>query len=49
MPYHSIGASKSRQIGKPYGYDENASNSQEVINRTRSILESHGLEVSIGG
>jgi pyruvate formate lyase activating enzyme len=49
MPYHSVGASKGRQIGKPYAYDETASNSPEAIARTRRILQDHGLEVSIGG
>ena len=49
LPYHSHGASKIERIGGQYQYDPDASVEPEKIEQARQILQSFGLNVSVGG
>ena len=49
MPYHSMGASKSAQVGKVFGYDQSLHNSDEKLAEVKAELSRHGLQVCIGG
>ena len=49
MPYHSMGASKSVQVGKVFGYDQSLHNSEDKLVEVKAELSRHGLEVCIGG
>jgi pyruvate formate lyase activating enzyme len=49
LPYHTIGASKMVRLGRAYPLDRLEPLKKKEIERAKDILESHGLEVTIGG
>jgi len=49
MLYHSMGASKSVQVGKVFAYDQTLHNSEEKVAQVKAALSRYGLQVCIGG
>jgi len=49
MPYNTIGESKSERLGRTYPMRGTPLLSDKEIHQAESILQSHGLEVRIGG
>lgn len=49
LPYHEIGVGKYRTIGRRYLLKDTDIPSSEKINRVKSILESEGININIGG
>jgi pyruvate formate lyase activating enzyme len=49
LPYHSTGESKNRRRGKEYPFHPGKEQAREDIDRGKSILQSYGLKVKIGG
>ena len=49
LPYHSIGESKSERLGTFYGLHGLKPLEKEEIVSAKQILQSHGLQVKIGG
>lgn len=49
LPYHSVGESKSARIGKGYIFKHESTIDEAKIQELKKILETFGLQVSIGG
>ncbi|MCP4627068.1 MAG: glycyl-radical enzyme activating protein [bacterium] len=49
LPYHSTGESKSTRLGKAYGLNGASLQSPQEISGVQQILQSHDLDVKIGG
>lgn len=49
LQYHSVGESKNARIGKEYPFTHVNDLTPEKVEALRSILESYGLKVSLGG
>jgi pyruvate formate lyase activating enzyme len=49
LPYHSMGESKSTRLGREYPMRTTEPLSKEGIQLAKTILESYGLEIRIGG
>ena len=49
LPYHSTGESKSTRLGKAYGLNGASLQSPQEISNVQEILQSHDLDVKIGG
>ena len=47
LPYHQLGASKYKRLGKEYQLSKVKSYEEEEVQRIKGLLESYGLEVSI--
>ena len=47
LPYHRLGVSKYRRMGKEYQLSEVKSYNEEEVQRIKGLFESYGLEVSI--
>ena len=51
LPYHEWGKDKYSSLGEHYGYngaDGTLGPDSDVVKKCRAILESHGLEVTVG-
>jgi len=49
IPYHTLGVGKYEGLGRPYHLKGVQTLSQEHVDYVKSIIESHGYSVSIGG
>jgi pyruvate formate lyase activating enzyme len=49
LPYHTMGASKITRLGRTYLLTELTPIKKEEIEEAKTILESYGLQVSVGG
>jgi hypothetical protein len=51
LPYHEWGKGKYSSLGKQYGYngaEGMLEPDSDVVKKCRVVLESHGLEVTVG-
>jgi len=49
LPYHRLGESKYRHLGRPYPLSELAPPSDQDMERAKSLLAKSGVEVTIAG
>lgn len=49
LPYHKYGEVKYKMLGKKYGLDELQVPSEELMQNFKTMFESYGLKVTIGG